>query len=257
MITLRKLTLFYGSHTVLTDVNADWDGTGMLMLAGLNGSGKSTLLKTILGLLPYKGSLTLEGKEIRDLRPQQLARMFAYIPQSKPTPLHERAEDFLLLGAAHRLSLFEQPSEADAEQAEKALAMFHLERLRGTYLDELSGGEVQMLYTARCFVGERRLLILDEPCAGLDYHRQYLFLQTVKEKLAECGMGAILSIHDPNLACRFADRILFLHDKRLAWDVSVNTSQDKLSAAERFAALYGGAFSVVGGEEVFLQWNRI
>lgn len=256
VITLRNLTLSYGSHTVLSDIHADWDGTGMLMLAGLNGSGKSTLLKTMLGLLPYAGSLALEGREVLDMRPAQLARVFAYVPQSKPVLLHERVEDFLLLGAAHQLSWFEQPSEADAEQVKSALAMFHLEHLCGNYLDELSGGEVQMLYTARCFVGGHRLLILDEPCAGLDYHRQYLFLQTLKEKLSKCGMGAILSIHDPNLACRFADRILYLHEKQLAWDIKLNTPQDKLSAAKQFAELYGGAFSVIDGEEVFLQWNQ-
>lgn len=256
MIELRDLRLAYGKHLVLEGGNAGWDGSQMIMLLGENGTGKSTLLKSILGLVDYEGSLLMNGHEIREMKPAERAKCFAYVAQQRPPAVHERTEDFLLTGAAYRLSLFEQPTKADGAKVDEVFSLFHLEHLRNCFMDELSGGEVQMLYVARCFVEEHDMLILDEPCTYLDYHRQYTFLQLVKEMLRKKNMGAVISIHDPNLALLFADHVVFLHERQIYKEKKTESLSDKREMAEVFNEIYHQAFHISEEkDEIMLQWK--
>lgn len=256
MMELKNLRLAYGKHVVLENESARWDGSQMIMLLGENGTGKSTFLKSILGLKDYEGSLSMNGREIREMKPAERAKSFAYVAQQRPLTVHERAEDFLLTGVAYRLSLFEQPTKADRAKVEEVFSLFHLEHLRGCFMDELSGGEVQMLHVARCFVEEHDMLILDEPCTYLDYHRQYTFLQLVKEMLRKKNMGAVISIHDPNLAILFADYVVFLHENRIFQEKKIQSLRDKREMAEVFNEIYHQAFHITEEKnEIMLQWK--
>lgn len=185
MIKLNHFSVAYGRREVLDDLNSSWDTNQMIMLVGENGAGKSTLLKSIMGFVDYEGELLFHEQEIKKMKIPQRAKHFAYVAQQKPLPQHERIEDFLLMGVAYRLSLFEQPDESDLAKVDEVLKLFHLEHLRGCFMDELSGGEVQMLYVARCFVEEHEMLILDEPCTYLDYHKQFAFLQLVQNAIRQ------------------------------------------------------------------------
>lgn len=256
MMNLDNLHLAYGSHTVIKGASAQWEGGQMIMLVGENGTGKSTLLKSMLGLVPYEGSLDIDGCEIKEMKPSERAKRFAYVAQQKPLPIHEKAEDFLLTGVAYRLNLFEQPSTEDMKKVDNALKLFDLEHLKHCYLDELSGGEVQMLYVARCFAGDHDMLILDEPCSYLDYHKQYAFLQRVKEMLKKKNMGAIISIHDPNLALMFADYMVCLHHQKIFAEQKIDSLQDKKKMAEVLNGIYHQAFHITEQYgETLMQWK--
>lgn len=258
LITLKNLSLSYEKKNVLSDINACWQESQMIMLVGENGTGKSTLLKALLGLHSYQGSACISGKEIKTLKPAERANYFAYVPQQKLPPMHEKTEEFLLMGTAYKLSLFEQPSAEALKKADEVFSLFQLEHLRGRYMDELSGGEVQMLYVARCFVEEHKMLILDEPCTYLDFHRQYAFLNLLKEMLAKKNTGALISIHDPNAALVFADKIVCLREHKIFAEKEIHTLADKKEAAEYLNQLYQNEFyTEERNNQILMQWKGV
>jgi len=111
---------------------------------------------------------------------------------------------------------------------EDTLHQLGLEHLAMRYLDQLSGGEQQKVLIARALVQEPKLLLLDEPTSNLDMRNQYEVMGLVKRICRERGITAIVVIHDLNLALRFCDQFLFLHDNTIlaAGDTSVVNSQN-------------------------------
>lgn len=244
MMELKQVHIAYQKKEVLSNFSLKWEGNDLLVLGGVNGSGKSSLIKCMNQLLDYEGSIKWNEVEVHTMKDHQRAKHFAYVSQQKMAPLHESVEEFLLLGSAFRLSLFEKPTKKQFDKIDEVLEAFDLMHLKGCFMDELSGGEVQMLYVARCFMEKHDVLLLDEPCTYLDYHRQYLFMKQLKCLLKQNNMGAIISIHDPNLALYFADHVVLLNQHVLFYDHKINTNEDKYKAALKWNLMYENAFCI-------------
>lgn len=256
MIELNHVSVCYDDFKVIENVCSQWNSDEMIMLIGANGAGKSTLLKSMMGFIDYQGELIFNKKEINQMNAAQKAGCFAYVAQQKPLPQHESVEEFLLMGIVHRLSLFAQPTKEDRKKAEEVLRMFHLTHMKDCYMDELSGGEVQMLYVARCFMEKHDMLILDEPCSYLDYHKQYTFLKKLKSLLQKRKMGAIITVHDPNLALLFADYMVCLEEHTIAFEGKIQCLNDKKMMAEGINRIYHNAFHILEEkDEIIMQWK--
>jgi branched-chain amino acid transport system ATP-binding protein len=155
----------YGDTQVLWDVTLAVPDGAMVGLIGANGAGKSTLLGTISGLLaPWQGQITLAGQPLGDLRPEQrVGRGIAHVPQGRRLFAGLTVEQNLRLGAYRRAD-----RERIGRDLDRVGELFPVlrERFR-QYAGSLSGGEQQMCAIGRALMSDPKLLLLDEPSAGL------------------------------------------------------------------------------------------
>lgn len=206
---LRGLTSGYGGRTVIDGLDLQPVPAGSLVaVVGPNAVGKSTLLKAIAGLRPSRGQILLGERDLAALTPRERLREAGYLPQALPQASSLVVYEALLSALrAGRPEL----SGTHAEQAiESVLQSLGLHELALRQLNELSGGQRQMVGLAQVIVREPRLLLLDEPTSALDLRWQLSVIEAVRALVARRGSIVLVAIHDLNLALRFCDRIVVL-----------------------------------------------
>jgi putative ABC transport system ATP-binding protein len=219
MLELRRVSKVYGQGTAevhaLDRISLSVDEGGMVAVMGPSGSGKSTLL-TIAGSLeePTEGEVSVHGAPLARMSRNDKARL-------RRRTIGYVFQDYNLLPgltAAENVSL---PLELDGLAARRARAagLAALDELgmgdrSESYPDELSGGERQRVAIARAVVGERRLLLADEPSGALDSGNAEAVMRLVHEACKNRGMAAVVVTHDAQLAS-WADRVVFLRDGRI------------------------------------------
>jgi putative ABC transport system ATP-binding protein len=236
MIELRQVSKSYGHGDAevhaLHEVSLAAIAGEMVAVMGPSGSGKSTLL-TIAGTLedPTEGEVLVAGQPVRTLsrgaKAQLRRRTIGYVFQ-----------DFNLLPgltAAENVSL---PLELDGLSARRARAAaasalgdLGLDGRAGHYPDQLSGGERQRVAIARAMVGERRLLLADEPSGALDSVNAEAVMRLLHGACKNNGMTAIVVTHDAQLAS-WADRVAFIRDGRLTDQTARAAGPESLLVAE-------------------------
>ena len=186
----------------------------VVSLVGPNGSGKSTLIKAIAGILrPSAGRVVLDGRDVRDIRPPELARLVGYVPQSVPVTYHSTVVEAVLLGRKPYIRW--GVSRSDVAIARKAMAAMGIESLAGKPMGQLSGGERQKVIIARALAQEPGLFLFDEPTNNLDLKHQVEVLETARALADGRGTPALLALHDLNLAFAYSDRVVVLAKGRL------------------------------------------
>ncbi|MNF58658.1 Hemin import ATP-binding protein HmuV [compost metagenome] len=213
----------------LSPLDLAWAGGQLVALLGPNGSGKSTLLGALAGILPAEGTVRLGGEAIADLSWPELARRRAMLPQRQPQLFHIPVFQVLSLG----LDEGTEPEVRNRAVASLCEAL-ELEALLARDFSRLSGGEQQRVLIARTLLQlwpslnpDGRVLLLDEPLAGLDLHHQLALLRLLKS-LARQGLLVVLAIHDINLAIDWADRILCLQQGRLVSEGGIELIDEAL-----------------------------
>lgn len=213
-VVAEGLSFHYGNSRVLEDVNLTVGDGEVVSVLGPNGAGKSTLIKCIAGILrPKKGTVLVGEREITGLAPLERAQLIGYVPQSPVDGFPFTVFETVLMG--RRPYMGWGPSEQDLEAVSETLALLGLERFTLRHATELSGGERQRVLLAQALAREPEVLLLDEPTANLDLRGQLEALELVGEVVKERGIAAIVVLHDVNLASRFSDRIVFLHQGRV------------------------------------------
>jgi ABC-type branched-subunit amino acid transport system ATPase component len=183
LLDVRHVTSGYGAMTILHDVSMRVDALEAVTLMGPNGAGKSTLLKTIFGLLtPTGGYIHFEDADITGLKPPTLVRRgISFVPQVDNVFPSLTVQENLEMGAFVR-------SDAFAERLEEMYTLFPSLRLkRKQRVGGLSGGERQMVAMARALMLDPRLLLLDEPSAGLSPR----LVSMVFDKIAEINQAGV------------------------------------------------------------------
>ena len=215
---LSGVTASYGAaRSVLRGVVLELAAGEHVALLGANGSGKSTLLRVLAGVLPpVAGTVELLGRPITSWDRRELARWVTVLPQGMDLPHGFRVSEVVALGRVpHARSWFATSAEDEAAVA-RALADADVDDLADRRIDELSGGERQRVLVALALAQEPRLLLLDEPTAHLDVAHQLSLMQLLERQRHSRGLTVLAVLHDLNLAARFADRSLILHEGRLA-----------------------------------------
>ena len=222
-IQVRDLCFSYGSREVLKGVTFTAERGQVLSVLGPNGAGKSTLFRCLLGMLPSRDSVVIDGTLAEHFSAAQLARKIAYIPQSHNPVFHYSVLDMVLMGTTAQLGTFESPGKTQKEKAEEALERLGIGHLKKRNYAAISGGERQMVLIARALAQQAKWLIMDEPTASLDFGNRICLMQTVRQ-LAQDGYGIIQSTHDPEQAYGYSDKILALRDGAvLAWGTPEET----------------------------------
>ena len=206
MLRLERINCFYGAVQVLKDVSLRVEPGEIVGLLGRNGAGKTTTLKTILGLVkPRSGRIELDGSELTRLRAHEIPRLgIAYVPQGRGLFPQLSVEQNLRMGMLVRNS--------GPETLDRVLGLFPVltERLRQS-AGTLSGGEQQMLATARALCLEPKVLLLDEPSEGLMPSVVETLLETVVGLKAH-GVSVLLVEQKVEAALKVANRIAFLEN---------------------------------------------
>jgi iron complex transport system ATP-binding protein len=225
MFAAANIDVVLSGRPVLHDISFAPRRGELTVILGPNGAGKSTLLRVLTGdLKPSRGQVTCEGRPLAQFSAADLARRRAVLSQSS-----HLAFPFTVLEVV-RLGLYAMEGRLAPRDVEvipeQALAAADLEGFGGRFYQELSGGEQQRVQLARvlcqAYAAGRAapaFLFLDEPVSNLDIRHQLLTLETVREFAGESA-GALMILHDLNLASLFADRIVVMAQGRIAADGS-------------------------------------
>jgi putative ABC transport system ATP-binding protein len=235
-LEMQGISKIYGEGAnevhALTDVDLSVDAGSLVAVMGSSGSGKSTLL-TIAGSLeaPTSGEVLVGGQVLSQMSRNESARM-------RRRSIGYVFQDYNLLAGLSAVENVSLPLELDGMSARKAhiAGMAALEDLgladrAAHYPDELSGGERQRVSIARAVVGERNLLLADEPSGALDSTNGEAVMRLV---LAACrrGVAAVVVTHDAQLAS-WADRVVFLRDGRVVDQTMPPPTPEALLATAR------------------------
>jgi len=203
-------------------------------ILGPNGSGKTTLLRCLLGIhRSYRGTITLDGKDLRALSRSEVARRIAYVPQTTTLVFPFTVFDVVLMGRTPHLNPLGTPSRGDRELAWNALERVGLAHLAERPLHQVSGGERQLALIARALAQQSSYLLLDEPTANLDLGNQARVLEIVAG-LARDGYGVVLTTHVPDHAFRVCTHVALLKDGYIQ---AFGPPEDVLTS-DRLSALY-------------------
>jgi len=216
VIEAAQLTVTLGEHRAVDGVSFGVPRGGWLMLIGPNGAGKSTALRALAGLVPYGGSLTLEGRALARVRGRELARCVAYVPQSPQLPAEMSVWEYACLGRTPHLGYLGRSSPDDEHAVRSALGRLELSDMAARRLGTLSGGERQRVVLARALTQQARVLLLDEPTSALDVGRQQDVLDLVAELRGDRSLTVVGALHDLTLAGQYADELLLLDHGRTA-----------------------------------------
>ena len=178
---------------------------------GPNGAGKSTWLSVLAGLRsPDSGSVTLDGVPLSDWPALAMARRRAFLPQTLHDTFPITVCDAVMTGRHPHLARWEWEGDADARAVDAAVSALQLQPLAQRDVRTLSGGERQRVAMAAVVAQEARVLLLDEPVAHLDLHQQVAVLRLLREGCRKHGWLVVLTVHDLNLARRFATHALLM-----------------------------------------------
>jgi len=213
----------------------------LLAVLGQNGSGKSLTMHTLAGLRPAsQGRVLLDGQDVAAGNRRNIARQLALLPQHIDDIFPATVLDTAMIGRHPHIGRFQWESANDFDIGRAALASVDLEGLARRDVLTLSGGERRRLAIAQVLTQQPDVYLLDEPTNHLDPQHQLDALRLFRER-ADAGAAVIASLHDVNLAVRYADRCLLLYgDGR--WDIGA--TGDVLDE-QRLSELYATAMESV------------
>ncbi len=199
-----------GGRQILKDVNLNLKEGQVMSILGPNGAGKSTLLNCIATLLtPDSGIIKLCGNDVKQMKPREVASILSYVPQTHTPAFSYTVFNFVLMGRAPKIGMFEKPKDGDMEAVQKVLEDVGLTELADKPYTEISGGERQQATIARALVQEPKAILFDEPTAHLDYGNQIKTLRVIKS-LAEKGYAIIITTHNPDHAIMLGGTVAIL-----------------------------------------------
>ena len=217
MFSVKGVTCGYGPKIVLNGIDLSVARGEFLGVIGPNGSGKTTLVRVLTRVLaPRQGEILLNGENIWRVPLKDFARRVAVVSQTVPA-VPMTVEEFVLLGRIpHYRDLQFLETGKDAAAAERAMCVTGVEGLRGRGMDQLSGGERQLVAIARALAQEPEWLFLDEPTAHLDIAHQVRILDLLSELNQSSHLTLVMVLHDLNLAGEYCRELALLHRGRLA-----------------------------------------
>lgn len=234
-LDLRAVSVSIGGAPLVKQATLTLEPGELIILLGPNGAGKTSLLRGALGLaVPSSGTATLGGEDTAAMSAQARAQNVAYLPQIRPLAWPNKVHDVVALGRfAYGTRLSKLPA-ADAKIVADAMAQCDIAHLAARRADTLSGGESARMHCARALAATTPLLIADEPVASLDPRHQLQVMQLFAAYVAGGG-GALIVLHDINLAARFATRLVWMKDGAIVADGAPSQTLTQ----ERMASIYG------------------
>lgn len=183
------------------------------------------------GLAKAEGE-SYEAVDILSLPVFARSKFIAFVPQHFECVFDYSVLDFVLMGANNQLGIFASPSGALRDRALALLEDLGIVHLCNRSLFALSGGQRQMVLLARALFQKSRVIFLDEPTAWLDLKNQSIFFEVLRSKIAQYNLCALINIHDPNLVCKYANKVVMIKNGKnlCAGSVGEVMNEENLSA---------------------------
>lgn len=201
---------------IVHDLSLDIPEGKITAIIGPNGCGKSTTLKAISRIWqPVKGSITFQGKDIREFSHREFAQCLAILTQSPQAPTDLTVQDLVEMGRFPHRSFLGRGDKDDAKHVEWALEQTNMTGMRYRLLHTLSGGERQRAWIAMALAQRPQVLLLDEPTTYLDICHQLEVMQLLVKLNRELGLTVVMVIHELNHAIQYADYVAVMKAGRL------------------------------------------
>ena len=223
LLSCQNIKMSYDGRLAVDDVSFVVDDGDYLCIVGENGSGKSTLVKGMLGLLkPVCGQFAFNGiKQVE----------IGYLPQQTIVQKDFPANVFevVLSGCLNRRGLLPFYSKKEKDRAKESLSRLGIEALTGKSYRDLSGGQQQRVLLARALCAAERLLLLDEPVAGLDPVMTAELYALIDRLNREQGITVIMVSHDLKGAVQYGNKILHMQTRPLFFGLTEEYLQTDIS----------------------------
>ncbi|MFD1625009.1 ABC transporter ATP-binding protein [Azospirillum griseum] len=244
MIALEQVEVRRGTACIIQDLTLSLTPGLVHVVIGPNGTGKTTLIRALFGDLPIsRGGIRIGDQALRPNsrlgRGQAWRSHFAYMPQDTHLDIALTALEVVVVGRLGRLGLHIDDETLElATQRLDAAGVLHLaDRDIGT----LSGGQRQMVLFAQVMMREPRVMLLDEPVSALDLRHQIRLLDLVRLETRKRDLATVVVLHDLNLACQYADRLIVM---RPGASAIMGAPTDLISAA-LIADTYGASVEIL------------
>ena len=230
---------------ILKNIDLELPSNKFIAVLGPNGCGKTTTVKQINQILrAQEGTVSIDGKPVRDYTNAELAKIVAYVPQMTSGVMNGSVMDTVMLG--RRPYIQWKPSDADIEIVAKTLMRFRLDHLSQRQFNQLSGGQKQTVLIARAFAQTPEIYLFDEPVSFLDVRNQLEIMTAARELVDNDGKTVIMVVHDLNMALRFADHVIIMKEGQV---YAQGTPQETITE-ENILAVYGTHAEIKNGEYV-------
>lgn len=243
VISLRDVWVRLGGDVVLQDITFSVKEGSFLGIIGPNGAGKSTLLRAILGLVrPERGEIKVLGMDPRELKGE--LHHIGYVPQQVLfDPLFPvSVYDVVMMGRVCCIGLLRFPGKRDREAVLESIDAVGLRGLERRPIGELSGGQQKRAFLARALCLETRVLLLDEPTAGLDLEAQESLLRLIAALREEKGLTVVLVSHDLSVLSRYADELVCIRKT-----MHLHGRPTEVLGSERLKEVYRCEFDFLSG----------
>lgn len=218
VIEARGLSIQLGERQVMRDVSLALRPGDCVALLGANGAGKTTLLRALLGFVrPDAGEVRLGGRPILAQNRREIARRVAYVPQAHAPTFPYLVREIVAMARAPAAGWGPGLGDADEAAIDRALARLGLTAFAERSYAALSGGERQAVLVARALAQGAQTLLMDEPTSSLDLGQQARLMKLLGDLAAE-GHAILMSTHQPELALRWFNRAILLHDGEVLGD---------------------------------------
>jgi iron complex transport system ATP-binding protein len=209
-LRIENLEFSYPSVPVLKDICMELHSGTIVSIVGRNGAGKSTLLKCMNRILQKdKGAIFLDEQLIESMKIKEIARRMAYLPQTGEHDFSVTVFDMVLMGRYPHVAW--SLNESDKDFVWKVLQMMDLQELAIRDFRHISGGQQQQVLLARALAQQADVFLLDEPTSNLDIRHQLEVMEVLKKLVKESNILTVISIHDLNLAARYADWVIMIN----------------------------------------------
>lgn len=175
-LKIQDINYKHSSKFSLKNISLTFDNN-VTAIIGPNGSGKSTLMKCIVNIYKCDGDIYYQGEKLKKQRKEFIKQKVGYLPQTSQNDASITVFEAVLLGLMNTLTL--RINKKQEQKVNDILDAFELQHLAKNRINELSGGQLQMVLLAQSIIKEPEILILDEPLNNLDIHRQFSLLNIV------------------------------------------------------------------------------
>ncbi|MCO6388433.1 ABC transporter ATP-binding protein [Aliihoeflea sp. 40Bstr573] len=213
MLAARNLSVSLSGRPILHDVSLSLQPGEVVGLLGPNGAGKSTLMRSLSGLIPFSGTIELDGRNLAAMSDRERAREIAFLPQARAIAWPLSVENVVRLARSPWRG-FGALSQKDLAIVSDAMEAMDVAALADRPVTELSGGEQARVLAARAMAQTTPVLLADEPVSGLDPAHQMTMTGAFR-RLAGERRAILVSLHDLTLAARWCDRLVVMAQGRI------------------------------------------
>ncbi len=254
-IALEEVSFVRSGRLILDRINWNISPGDNWVVLGANGSGKTTLLRLLAGYLwPTRGKITVLGEKFGRTDLRELRKKIGWVGSflEAQIPSSQKPIDLIVSGKFASIGIFDKPDELDYARANELARWLNCEKILDSSYGVLSQGEKQRLLIARAMIHHPQLLILDEPCSGLDLVSREQLLRTLEQlsKVPEAPVMVLVTHHLEEITPAFGQVLLLKSGRQIA-----SGRKEDLLKSELLSDLFGIPIEVLddGGR----YWTKI